>query len=493
MKFRSFLLAAAGIAGTVSVAAAQPAPTPAPPPAAPAQPAQPSPSPGAAPAPDLLPAEPAPPAGAPAPAQPAAPGAAPAAAAPAPGAGAQPTGPDAQPTGPADPPPPAPPPPAPPPSPSGPTLSLSLSSVAQPPGPDTASEEAQSSTLIWRGTTFTWNQAGTTTVFGIGRDNIGSEDEFYGWDFTFRPNVYLVDLPKDKVTVSAEIGWNTELTTSNFTSDRRETQFKDLVVGARYGRALWESGGKERGEYSTGVGFSLFTALPTSPLSYEQGKYLTLAVGPDLTQKIKLLGNKADGLNNVTVGLGLTYAHLFSRSYTPTNPDLARPRQNATGQTIYSDQLSAYSFDVDRLTTRVNFALPLYKDLTLATGFRLISRWKHDFEAGAGEGEGCDVSIPNQPCVQADRLEDRTLYHVNTGFDVAMSYPIYDVVGLTLGYSNSSTQVGQNGERRNIFYSPDAQFFLDITANLDVIYSKATRRGDKRPASAAKPQKKTGF
>ena len=53
------------------------------------------------------------------------------------------------------------------------------------------------------------------------------------------------------------------------------------------------------------------------------------------------------------------------------------------------------------------------------------------------------------------------------------------VVGLTLGYNNSNMQLCLDGQRRNFFYSPDAQFYLDITANLDVIYSKVTGRGEK--------------
>lgn len=350
-------------------------------------------------------------------------------------------------------------------------------------------ESSGAKPLIWRGTTFTFNQAGTTTIFGIGRDNIGSEGEFYGWDFTFRPNVYLLDRPKDQVIALAEIGWATELTNSDTTADYRETQFKDLQLGIRYKRTFWESGGANAGEYVTSGNVTLRGVLPTSPTSYDQGKYLTLAIGPALSQQIKLLGTKADGLNNITVGLNLTYSHLFSRSYTPTNGDLQQPRQNATGATIFSDQLGLGSFDIDRLTTGVTFDLPLYKDLSLATAFRIISRWKHDFEAGAGSG--CDVMLATG-CVEAERLEDRALYHTTTTFDLALSYPVYEVVDLTLGYNNETRQIGEDGQRRNFFYSPDAQFYLDITANLDVIYSKITRR-DQPAASAGAALRKREF
>ena len=67
--------------------------------------------------------------------------------------------------------------------------------------------------------------------------------------------------------------------------------------------------------------------------------------------------------------------------------------------------------------------------------------------------------------------------------DIALNYPIYEVVGLTLGYSNETAWIGEDGQRRNIFYSPGAQFYLDVTANLDVIYSKLTNR-DKKPKAS---------
>lgn len=362
------------------------------------------------------------------------------------------------------------------------------------PGPDALTPGAAEPTpLPWRGTTFTFNQAGTTTMFGVGRDNIGSEGEFYGWDFTLRPIYYLLDLPKDKLAATAEIGFATELTNSDTTADRNETQFKDIQLGLLYTRDLWESGGAERGEYATTGELALRGLLPTSPSSYDTGKYLTLAVGPTLQQKVKLLGSKADGLNSALVRLGLTYSHLFSAASTPTNPDLHVPRQNATGQTIDSDQLRGNSFDIDRLTTRVSVWVPLYKDLLLRTAFGLISRWRHDFEDGAGAGAGCDVVIANDPCVEATRLEDRALYHPSTSFDLALSYPIYEVVGLTLGYSNETAQIGEDGQRRNFFYSPEAQFYLDITANLDVIFMKTTRRDARRASAASKRPANNGF
>ncbi|WP_437681175.1 hypothetical protein [Sorangium sp. So ce131] len=458
MTFRS-LLVAAGVLGSISVASAQTPPEP----------------PKAPPGDVAPPASPAPPAEQTPPVDPAAaaPTAAPGAPAAAPAAQAAPDGPGAQP---AEPPPaPEPPPETKIPEPNAGAVASPAVRWSQTTGADTVLEEEEETQLRWRGSTFTWNQGGTTTIFGVGRDNIGSEGEFYGWDFTLRPNYYLLDRPKDKVTLNAEIGWVTELTNSDTTQYYREPQLKDMALGVRYGRELWQRGSAEGGDYRTEAAMRLRVLLPTSPTSWNAGRYFSLSVGPQVVQKVKLLGSKADGLNHVTATLGVTYAHLFAESYTPVNGDLRRTRRIATGETVIDDQLSGWSQDMDRLTTSLDIDLPLYKDLSLGTSFGLISRFKHKFTHGCDEDSGADCTE-----YRSVRNPDPTTYLANTVFDVNLSHPIYDVVNVTLGYNNTSPQLGEDGKRRVMFYSPEAQFYLDITANLDAIYSKVTGRGEKK-------------
>lgn len=338
------------------------------------------------------------------------------------------------------------------------------------PAADTATPPAdEPEPLMWRGTSFTWTQAVTTTTVGIGRDNYGYEDDYYGWDFVLAPNLYLLDLPDDKISVFAEAGVSVEWTDSGSTTTENEPQFRDTQVGVGYNRSLWKSDDKE---WSTGLGVRARYSIPTSKISLGQGRYGVFSLGASLTQKIRLLGNAAKGLNNLTVVGGFTWSHLFARSYTPTNPDLERTRQSASGSTIFSDQLSFRSMDIDRLIPSVTFVLPLIGDLSLTTGFRLISRFRHDFE-----GSDCEIVVAGE-CQQAERLDDRATYFTDSSFDVALTQPIYDFVSLNLGYNNESLTLGEDGKNRNVFYSPGAQFYLDITANLDVIYAKASGRED---------------
>lgn len=344
-------------------------------------------------------------------------------------------------------------------------------------GPDKTIEDdtdKEGPPLRWRGTTFTWNQAATTTLVGVGRDTIGNEHETYSWAFNFRPRYFIIDLPKDKLTASADIGWEVELTDSNLTTDRYETQFQDLAVGMAYSRVLLEMA---KGEYKTSGSLSGRLRFPTSKFSYEQGKYLTTSLGPSLNQQIKLLGKKAAGLNSLTVGVSLAWGHLFSRSYSPENPDLNRTRQTASGTTTESDVLSGYSFAMNTLTTTVTADLPLVAGLTLSTSFGHIANFKHQF----GDDGQCDTTVVTDGCINVDPLTTSPLFVPSTLFRAGLSYDILEVVNVGLGYENIAGQLGEDGTRRNVLYSPDAQFYLDITANLDSIYSKATRRS-KKPA-----------
>lgn len=368
---------------------------------------------------------------------------------------------------PAEPPPAAPPPDA--------SASFGWGTSTPPPADTTKPEEKGPPPLRWRGTTFAWNQSVTTTAVGVGRDNYGTEDDFYGWGFTFSPRLYLIDAPKDKVTLSATIGWDVELTDGS-TVQRRETLFADLPVRLGYSRPLTKS---SDGEYATNLSASGSLSFPTSKASQAQGRYLTTRLGLGLSQTIKVLGNDAKGLNNLTLGVNGSWGHLFARSYQPTNDELEYKRQDANGATLPADdRIGRNSFSMNTLSVTGSLDLPLYGDLALSTSAGIAAGFKHDFES-----KDCEVVIATG-CVTAARDETRTLYQPNTVFDVSLGYPVFSVVDLALGYSNESGWIGEDGQQRNIFYSPGATFYMNVTLNLDAVYSKATGR-DKKKASAS--------
>jgi hypothetical protein len=336
--------------------------------------------------------------------------------------------------------------------------------------------------LRWRGTSFTWNQAVTTTKLGIGEDFISRDHQYYGWDFSFTPNLYLVDLPKDKLSVNADLGWNTELTNGT-TIKKRETLLRDFILGTSYRRSLWASAEKAP-EWETGLSLSGRLAFPTSRASQAQGKYLTGSLGANLSQKVRLLGQDAKGLNSLGIGLGATWTHLYSRSYTPVSDEVVRLRQNASGRTLGDNTLGTASFDINRVTLALTLDLPLVEKLSAGAAFRWIHGFKHAFS----DELGC-VTLLSGECVKpADNAALATVdqkaqtHQQSTSFQVNLSYPIYDIVELAVGYDNSSHVLADDGTRRNFFYSPDAQFYLDVSLKFDGIYLMAKEAAGKRRA-----------
>lgn len=323
--------------------------------------------------------------------------------------------------------------------------------------------------LPWRGTNFNFNQAMTTTAIGIGRDNIGGEGEFYGMQWDLNPVLFVLDQQHDKIRLDASAGFGVELTNSDSTRTQREPYFTDVQLGAQYTRDIFVS---EDSEWATRGALRTRFIFPTSLPSFNSGRYLTFQLGGWLRQQFKLLGNDADGLQNLTVQAGFTWSHLFSRSFQPTNASLNRIRQNATGQGVENDILTSGSFDINRLIPSLTLNLPLYKDLSLSLQGALIARFRHPWE-----GQACEAQTLTG-CVKGDTSPDQISYLTNSSFDVSLSQGVFDVVYLTLGYNNETLSLGEDGQFRNPFYSPDAQFYLDVTTYIDEIYSKASGRSE---------------
>lgn len=348
--------------------------------------------------------------------------------------------------------------------------------------PDSGGKSAFDSSRF-RMSNFNWNQTATTTALGIGRDNIGSEDEQYSWEFAFAPRYYVVDTPRHQLNVNARFAVQTEMTNSGITTTRREPLFQDIALGLGYSLTAYRS---ESGVlYAPGLSGTLL--FPTSKMSQGQGRYLGTSLNFSQTLALPLLGNDAKGLNSITFSGGLTWSHLFARSYTPTNEDLNYPRQSASGQTILSDQLSSRSFAMNRLRLLGSYFIPLYDQLVFSNTWAITQNYKHDFKDGGGNG--CDVIIMGGTCASASRDETRVTRTVDTLVDVSLTYDFFDsTMRAGIGYQNGTNQLGEDGKYRNILYSPGAAFYMDVTLLFDGVmrqFEKKTAAENKTALDAA--------
>jgi hypothetical protein len=65
---------------------------------------------------------------------------------------------------------------------------------------------------------------------------------------------------------------------------------------------------------------------------------------------------------------------------------------------------------------------------------------------------------------------------VLTEFSSDLGIRVFRELGVSVGYTNLAPQLGPDGQRRNVFYSPAARFRLAVTMHLDELYQTASRR-----------------
>jgi hypothetical protein len=70
-------------------------------------------------------------------------------------------------------------------------------------------------------------------------------------------------------------------------------------------------------------------------------------------------------------------------------------------------------------------------------------------------------------------------------FAVDVSYQPIKEMSISAGYANVANQIAPDGERRNMFYSPNARFYLTLTGYLDAIYEDIRDAGGSGSANVA--------
>lgn len=424
---RTMMLAAVGVLGSVAVASAQPAPPPDPaaPPAPPAPPADPAGQPAPPPAP---PAPPAPPPAPPAPefgVAPAALPAAPVANAPVPSVawGNQPA----------------------------PTTDTTT--------PAPAPARKGNPLLLTR---FDWTNTAAASIFGIGKDQIGSDGQAYSMDFQFRARYSPIADSSKRFFMQAVIGWGAELTNSDSSAKRNEWLFRDMSVGIGYQHKVYKS---SDGSISFTPLISANYILPTSKASMGSGRYGTLSLTGGFMTALPLIP-KSDWFSDVFIIAIGGWSHLFSKCYTACNDTIAiqRPRLGPDGTAGSSDQLSGGSLAANNARFLVAAYPTIYKDLNLNLSFDLLLPFKREFGA-----VDCVQTLTG--CASLDKSVTRL--NPTTTFDVGFSYTLFNMTRIDVGYQNSTSQLAENaGKRVSLFYGVDAAFYTNVSVFIDSILDK---------------------
>jgi hypothetical protein len=332
----------------------------------------------------------------------------------------------------------------------------------------------QPTTLAWHDTYLYWDNAFTTNTLGVGQA-YQSRDPVYELTFGLRPRYYFVDDANKSISVRADLGVVTERTNSDTTTEQGEWSATDFEL---YGAFAYEL--RRSADDITELSFRLpRVILPTSKISYDSGKILGLGTRVALREDVALEGRSEKFFPNLELFAKVEYDHQFTRAETPSNSGLERIRLDPEGHSFTSDQLSGATFAHDAVDFGVAASLHIHQDVLWTTSADIRPAWKYPVDQ---QVEVCGVVSTG--CTQASGVSNPQTRSVLTYFTTTVLVTLSDTFGLSFGYANLTAQLGPDGRRRSVFYSPDARFYATLSVGLDHLYSDLSHR-DRQSASLA--------
>ncbi len=318
--------------------------------------------------------------------------------------------------------------------------------------------EARPRKSRWRLSRMLLDQSVTTETLGVGQD-YQSRNPTYDWTLQLRPRYYFIDRDNWSYSVQGTFSLAQELTNSDGTTRRRELDAEDALLFLRYDRILYRAG-----ETITAFGLALpEVELPLSRASRNNGSVLGLGGAILPSQQVPLAQGAEFFPSFAIVGLA-RYQHFFTRATVPTSDEIAQPRTDLRGRPVVSDQLGSGAFPEHELRLGFTTELMIHERVGLISDFQWRPTWNYPIDRDA---EICNLLTG---CVQADGVNDPQTFEVITVFATEVETRVTDALSVSVGYLNTASQIGPDGQRRNMFYSPGARFYLTMTAYLAEIF-----------------------
>jgi hypothetical protein len=318
----------------------------------------------------------------------------------------------------------------------------------------------------FRGSTLTLDQSITTQTADVGATPQTYAPLYELW-LSFRPR-YALD---KHWSLRGRFDYSKQLTNNQQSGDYATTKnqediFGDIWTDLVYSTELdpiWPG---------TTVQVGPRALWPTSQPSQAAGTYVTLGVFAAAAHTFDIHGDDAPVLNNVRLRLLLAYSHPFTRATTSTDyGNFAYTREDVDDRSFVSDQLTGQTLVNHRLTALLEASLQATPKLSVVADVILINNWHYSPTASP-----CIATATG--CAELPTTGDHP-FTQETWMVLDADYALFDEVDLGIGYYNLANALGPDGRRRglwgadNIWWSPDARFFFDLTANLDAIFDDA--------------------
>jgi len=313
----------------------------------------------------------------------------------------------------------------------------------------------------WRGSILLFDQSMTTQTVGVGGD-YQTSDPTYEWWIAFKPKYTPFERKNDSISLNLWMNLYLELTNSDTT-----TEYHELLLGPTYLWATYNRTFRDVRGYKTAATIGPRANLPTDKAAYDTSQLIELGAIGSVSQTFPLRGEGARAFNSARLGMGAIYGHPFDRYTAPVNSDLHQLREDLAGQSVIDDQLAGEMNVRNALSVSFLSELQILPRLSLSLSYLLINQWRYSPTAVQlpATGPSGVMSNPNP-----------TTYTVKTWLTVSAAYDLSDELSVGVGYYNLNNQLGADGARRSPLWSPTARFFLTLTANLDAVYRRVSRK-----------------
>jgi hypothetical protein len=148
------------------------------------------------------------------------------------------------------------------------------------------------------------------------------------------------------------------------------------------------------------------------------------------------------------------------------------------GRAIPGDQLSGAAFAQHQATVGVSTELAITERVSWNNAFQWRPAWKYALPPAETSTSGDPARVEG-----ADGH-----FSVITLFASEIGVKVLDEMSVAVGYNNLTLQLGPDGQRRSMLYSPDARFYLTVTGHLDEIYKSVAGDRDRRAMTSGRRQ-----
>jgi hypothetical protein len=303
---------------------------------------------------------------------------------------------------------------------------------------------------------FAMEHSVSAQTLGVG-DDYQTDNPSYTIGFAAKLRYYFIDdTPRgEHLSVRADGALYTELTNNDATTRRGEWSFVDTDLSLAYSRRLL---GPADTDGTLAELRPLILRLPTSKISLNSGRYFAAGALFGLTHVTPILAGRVRPDISASVRAAVQYQRWFARATVPTSPELERVRLTPEGRALPGDQLSGASLTRDELSFSARLRLAFGESVLWTTDVGFQPAWKY---AVADEVEVCGVVATG--CTNVSVSEDDNRYLTSTQITTELSFRIVDSLSFEVGYGNATSQLGPDGRRRGLFYSPSAIFFASLS------------------------------